>query len=66
MVVATSRHQNSGSGDPEWYNTHQRLSSTGGAGLQASLPQNGCTALGLRSLQMLALLELLMNLANSR
>ena len=52
----------SGSGDSEWYHTHQRLGFTGGAGLQALLPQNGCTALGLRSCQMLALLECLMNL----
>lgn len=47
------------------YHTHQRLSSTGGADLQASLLRNGCTALGLRSCQMLALLERLMNLENN-
>lgn len=33
-----------------------------GAGVQALLPQNGCTALGLRSCQMFAPLERLMNL----
>lgn len=65
MVEATSRHQHSGNGDSDRYHTHQRLSSTGGAGLQASLPQNGCTALGLRSCQMLALLERLMNLGTA-
>lgn len=62
MVLATSRHQHSGNGDSDRYHAHQRLSSTGGAGLQASVPQNGCTALGQRSCQMLALLERLMNL----
>ncbi len=51
---------------PERYHTHQRLSSAGGAGLQASLLQSGCTALALRSCQMLALLECLMIFANSR
>lgn len=44
------------------YHTHQRLSSTGGAGVQASLPQNGYMALGPRSCQMLALVENLMGL----
>lgn len=42
--------------------THKSLSSTGGAGLQASMHQNGCTVPGLRSFQMLALLGRLMNL----
>lgn len=62
MVLATSRPQHSGSGDAERYHIHQRLSSTGGADLQAPLPRNGCTALGPRSCQMLALMERLMNL----
>ncbi len=64
MVLATSRHQHSGNGDSERYHTHQRLSSRRGwsPGL---LPLNGCTALGLWSCQMLALLEHLMNFATA-
>lgn len=62
MVLATSRHQHSGSGGSERYHTHQRLSSAGEAGVQALLPQNGCAGLALRSCQMFAPLERLMNL----
>lgn len=36
MALATSRHQHTGSRDSEWNHVHQRLISTGGAGLQAS------------------------------
>lgn len=48
VVLATSRRHHSGNGDSDQPHVHQRLSSTGGAGLQASLLQNGCKGPGLK------------------
>ncbi|CAB1433291.1 unnamed protein product [Pleuronectes platessa] len=39
ILVCTSTQE----AETEWYHTHQSLGSAGGAGRQASLPQNGCT-----------------------